>query len=221
MGPPLVLRRPSLTNFLLNVPVYTQTSVHKSPCGPSQHPKAADRSKTSSLAECSVRPAATRGAREAPGGRSAANSSVTRSWESVNRYRAAGRPPLRPDAATVPVCGDDLAARQHPLQIRRIDLVIQRGPVDVAERRQSEFLWGQSESNVRIGHLGDQPGLRVSHHRAVVECHRRQRTHRMPPGVRRQLRSGGEGHQAQESRRDHPGVGHPLWIGEDRELLEV
>ena len=38
-----------------------------------------------------------------PGGRNAANSSVTRSWESVKWYSAAGRPPLRPDCAMVPV----------------------------------------------------------------------------------------------------------------------
>ena len=38
-----------------------------------------------------------------PGGRNAANSSVTRYRESVKRYSAAGRPPLRPDRAVVPV----------------------------------------------------------------------------------------------------------------------
>lgn len=38
-----------------------------------------------------------------PGGRNAANSSVTRRRESVNRYSAGGRPPLFPDGAVVPV----------------------------------------------------------------------------------------------------------------------
>jgi len=55
----------------------------------------------------------------------------------------------------------------------------------------------------------------------VVEGHRRQIADRVPPGVEWQGRGGGGGHQAQETRCNDPGAGHPVRFGEHRELFEV
>jgi len=43
----------------------------------------------------------------------------------------------------------------------------------------------------------------------------------MPPGVRRQFRNGGGGHQAQVGGRDDARARHPGRVGEDRELFQV
>src|SRR5215208_5337387 len=45
---------------------------------------------------------------------------------------------------------DDSASGEYALQVRRVDLMAECRAIDVAQRRQGEFSWCQSESDVRI-----------------------------------------------------------------------
>ena len=86
----------------------------------------------------------------------------------------------------------------------------ERGTVDVTQGGQGEFPWCQGESNIGVGHLRDEARARMFDHCPVVERHRRQRVHRMPAGVGRQLRCGGGGHQSQKRGRDGARAGDPM-----------
>ena len=55
---------------------------------------------------------------------------------------------------------------EDPLQIRGVDLIAERGAVDVAQRRQREFPWRQGKSDIRVGHLRHQTGACVLDHRS-------------------------------------------------------
>ena len=73
-------------------------------CSPSRRwPPRSTRSWSPGTAGPGPRPAGDGCGRQSGGGRNAANGSVTRSSCKVNRYIAAGRPPLGPEAAVVPV----------------------------------------------------------------------------------------------------------------------
>lgn len=142
-----------------------------------------------------------------PGGRNAANSSVIRRRESVNRYSAGGRPPLLPEGAVVPV-RVRTCRRASTVGGWSHRLVPERGAIDVAQRRHREFGRGEPVGDVGVRKFGGETGVRVGDHHPVIERHLRQVGHRVPCRVLGQLRIGGDRHQAEVGRRDGAGVGY-------------
>ena len=80
------------------------------------------------------------------------------------------------------------APHEHALEVRRRDVVPERGRVDVAELAEREGLRREREADVRVRELRPEPLAAGERHCAVVERELRQPVDRMPVRVLRKRR---------------------------------
>ena len=103
------------------------------------------------------------------GGRSTANGSVTSSVagsEAEQRRRPAARPARLPSP---PGRLEDAAPDQDPVEVRRRDVVSERGSVQLAQLRERELVRREGEADVRVRQLRPQARQARANDVAVVE----------------------------------------------------
>ena len=155
------------------------------------------------------------------GGRRTAKGSVTSSSRVRKRNSAGGRPPARPRFAPLAGGLEQPAAEEHPLQVRRGDVVSERGGIDLAELRDRERLRRECEADVRVRQLRAEPLAARQRDRAVVERHARELVDGVPARVWRDDRVERTGEEADVCRRELPLARVALRIAPRLELLEV
>src|SRR5436309_12767466 len=138
--------------------------------------------------------------------------------EAEDRRRTAATPA---GAAPLAGCLDDAAAKQDALEVRGRHVVSERGRIELAELRDSELRRREREADVRVGELRAQALAAGQRDLAVVERHRWQLRHRMPGGVRWQLRVDAGRDEAEVRGCDLPLSRMAARIAEGLELLEV
>src|SRR5437762_2149659 len=138
--------------------------------------------------------------------------------EAEDRRRTAATPA---GAAPLAGCLDDAAAKQDALEVRGRHVVSERGPIKLAELRDRELRRREREADVRVGELRAQALAAGQRDLAVVERHRWQLRHRMPGGVRWQLRVDAGRDEAEVCGRDLPLARVAVGVAESLELLEV
>jgi L-aspartate oxidase len=116
---------------------------------------------------------------------------------------------------------DRSAPEEDPLEVRRRDLVSERGPVHVTELRERERLVGQGEGDVRVRELALETLAAGQHDRPVVERHGRERVHSVPARVGGNPGIDAERDEAEVRRRELAPLGVPARVAPGPELLEV
>src|SRR5262249_37250983 len=132
-------------------------------------------------------------------------------------WPTAGRP-----GRTSAACRDEhVAADEHALEVRRRDVVTERGAVDVAELRDGELRRRERERDVRVRELRAQPVAARSDECRVVESRRREAIDAMPGSVRGDCGTNVARDETEVGRRELPLVRDAIRIAERLELLEM
>ena len=132
---------------------------------------------------------------------------MTSSFGVLKRKSAAGLPPGAAGLATLAGRLENAASHEHALEIRRGEVVAERGRVDVAELAQRECLRREREADVRVGELRPQSVAARKRDRAVVEREPGQAVDGMPVRVLRQRGIDPERHDPEVGGREVPLLG--------------
>src|SRR5439155_15154869 len=116
---------------------------------------------------------------------------------------------------------EDVAADEHALEVRRRDLVAERGGVEVAELRDREQRRREGEADVRVRQLRAETVASRVDDLSMIERDRRQSVDRMPRGVAGKFGIEVARHEAEVSRCELPLARNALRFAQRLQLLEV